>query len=279
MSKAVLVTGAKGFIGRETVRQLERQGWQVLPAVRCPEGRNDVQLDLEDPGFPLKMLNLPRVDAIVHLAARVDFAGTVADMYIPNVAATASLLALAKRWNASFVFASTALMAGSDMVEIGPQMRANPNAPYMQSKWLAERLIEASGVRSTTLRIGGVFGLDGPGHLGLNRAIGAVVAGSRPRMVGSGRAKRNYVYVKDVAASIVRVLDEDISGIHLVAGKEVLSVAEMLQALCNAFLPGQTPDRVEGLESADQVIQPSGRLTVSHGFRDAVADMLLDVRQ
>jgi UDP-glucose 4-epimerase len=189
VSKAVLVTGAKGFIGRETVKQLERQGWQVLPAMRCPEGKNDVQLDLEDPGFPLKLLSLPRVDAIVHLAARVEFAGIVADMYIQNVAATASLLALAKRWNASFVFASTALIAGSDMVEMGPQMKANPNAPYIQSKWLAERLVEASGVRSTILRIGGVFGLDGPGHLGLNRAIGAVVAGSR-RCPGARASER-----------------------------------------------------------------------------------------
>jgi Tat protein secretion system quality control protein TatD with DNase activity len=35
----------------------------------------------------------------------------------------------------------------------------------------------------------------------------------------------------------------------------------------------------EGPESADHLIRPSGRLTVSHGFRDAVADMLLDVKQ
>lgn len=50
--------------------------------MRCPKGKNDVQLNLENPKFPLTLLSIPRVDAIVHLAARVDLVGTVAGMLL-----------------------------------------------------------------------------------------------------------------------------------------------------------------------------------------------------
>ena len=38
MSKTALAAGASGFVGREAIRRPASHGWQVLPAVRCPEG-------------------------------------------------------------------------------------------------------------------------------------------------------------------------------------------------------------------------------------------------
>lgn len=279
MSKTALVTGANGFIGRETVRHLSAEGWTVIPAMRHPQDGSAIELDLEDTGFPGKLVCLPRVDAIVHLAAKVDFGlNAMAEIYSANVAATSTLLVLAREWNAKFVFASSALVAGMNASRINAETDANPDTPYAKSKWLAEQLVQASGVHSAILRIGGVYGLDGPEHLGLNRAIKAAASGRQPSQVGAGEARRNYIYVKDVAATIGDVLARHIEGVHLVAGKETLSVADMLQSLCDVFLPGRSPERIEGAKAVDQIVIPSTDLAPSRSFREAVDDMYAEAK-
>ncbi|NHQ59247.1 NAD(P)-dependent oxidoreductase [Chlorobium sp. BLA1] len=272
--KRVLVTGANGFVGRETVKRLRIGGWTVIPAMRSPVGEGAIKLDLEDAAFSETLKRLPKIDAIVHLATMVGFGDlSLGDIFAANVAATASLLLLAKQWDAVFVFASAALVSGINTTQIDADTPDRPDTAYMKSKWLAEQLIQASGVRYSILRIGGVFGLDGPTHLGLNRAIKCVSSGQPPAMIGRGSAKRNYIYVKDVAGIISCVLDHNIEGTHLVAGNEVHSVADMLQILCDVFLPGQSPERHEGLEAMDQIIIPSKEFALSGSFRDSVINM------
>ncbi len=273
-SKTVLVTGANGFVGRETVKRLRIGGWTVLPAMRSPVGEGSIKLDLEDAAFSETLKLLPKIDAIVHLATKVGFGDLfLGDIFAANVAATASLLLLAKQWDAVFVFASAALVSGNNTTQIDRETSDRPDTAYMKSKWLSEQLVQASGVCSAILRIGGIFGLDGPTHLGLNRAIKRVSDGHPPIMTGRGSAKRNYIYVKDVARIISNVLDKKIEGTHLVAGNEVHSVADMLQILCDVFLPGQSPERHEGLEAMDQIIIPSKAFALSGSFRDSVIDM------
>ena len=59
----------------------------------------------------------------------------------------------------------------------------NADTPYGKSKWLAEELIRMSGVNHCILRIGGVFGLNGPMHLGLNRTILNVIEKISPKII------------------------------------------------------------------------------------------------
>lgn len=279
-TKTVLVTGANGFVGRETVKRLASDGWTVLPAMRHPHSGGAIGLNLEDPVIWDSLVCLPPIDAVVHLAAKVDFGvKALGDLYRPNIAATSAIAEFAKMRNAIFVFASSALIAGMSVDQISAETSAQPDAPYTKSKWLAEQLVEAIGVRHSILRVGGIFGLDGPEHLGLNRAIKAVVSGQRPTQIGVGDARRNYIYVKDVAAVISDVLARKIEGTHLVAGNEVLSIAGMLQVLCDDFIPGQYPERFDGSQARDQVVIPSEYLIPSRSFRAAVADMRASVMQ
>ena len=138
---------------------------------------------------------------------------------------------------------------------------------------LTEQLIAASGARHCILRIAGVFGSGGPSHLGLNCAIDVASNGTPPLMIGSGKALRNYIYVKDAAEAIVCALREGIEGVHLLAGHEVLSISEMMRALCDIYLPGRHPAIKDGPEASNQVIKPSDFLPRTRGFRDALADM------
>lgn len=275
--KKALVTGASGFIGQATVKGLESNGWLVIPAYRTVTGAHGMKLDFESPSIFSDLLSIGQVDAIVHLGTKVGFGQEpLHDLFLANVAATSSLAALARHINAHFVFASAALIAGTRQLLVNDKTAENPDTPYMQSKQLAEQVIEASGIDATILRIGGVFGLNGPVHLGLNRAIQSAVCGQTPVQVGNGSARRNYAYVKDVAAIIVDVLERKITGRHLVAGTETLTVKEMLQTVCDVFLPGQSPLLKLGDEAADQVIMPSASLLPTRSFKSALLDMKTD---
>ncbi|MCK6406657.1 MAG: NAD(P)-dependent oxidoreductase [Rhodocyclaceae bacterium] len=279
MTGSVLVTGASGFLGRAVTSQLAAAGWKVYSSVRRDRNReSDFVHDFEDPRFIASLDDLPHLDAIVHLAAQVDFsADKELSLFQSNVVATASLAEFARRRGIHFVFSSSALVAGSKTSNISASSVPKADTAYARSKLLAEELIAASGVHATVLRIGGIFGLNGPLHLGLNRAIRLVLAGSPPEISGAGNSRRNYIYVKDVAGIIADVLSQNVCGTHLVAGSEVLSIGEMLQALCDAFLPGTMPRHIEGSAGFDQLIDPSPKLRCACSFRAALEDMRAEV--
>lgn len=276
-AKSVLVTGATGFIGRATVAGLEQAGWAVTRGVRLsdrPLDNGSIHLDLARPAAILCLANDVHFDAIVHLGAHVGWSGaTEAEMFVPNVLASGCLAFLASQWNAQLIFASAAIVCGvkTEMIDAGTPVA--PDTAYAQSKWLGEQLIVASHVHHCILRVAGVFGSGGPAHLGLNRAIDGAMKGTPPTQYGSGSALRNYVYVKDVARAIVFALQDRVEGTHLLAGSEVMPVSQMLQEICNTFLPDQQPVINDGQEAMNQVIQPSPHLPKTRGFREALADI------
>jgi UDP-glucose 4-epimerase len=281
-SKSVMVTGASGFIGRETVTSLEEAGWDVTRALRSMEQSKDekaIFLDLTKPSTIHALADTMCFDAIVHMGAHVGLYGeSLADLYVPNVLSTGCLAALSRQWDAHLLFASTAIVHGIHVEKIEAISPSNPDTPYAKSKCLAEELVLASQCSHCVFRIAGVFGVDGPNHLGINRAIDGAMNGVAPTQVGTAAALRNYIYVRDVADSIVFALENKLHGTHLVSGSEVLSIHEMLSQICEIFLPDQVPEIKSGDEAISQIVCPSQHLPRTRKFTDALVDMKSMVR-
>ena len=276
-NKSLLLTGANGFIGRATAVALECDGWKVTRSIRQADSDlkdGCINLNLSDPTTIFSLLKTHHFDAIVHLGAQVGLSGaTEAEMFVPNVLSTGCLSHLARDWNARLVFASTAIIHGAKMERIESHSPVLLDTPYARSKWLGEQLIVTSHARHCVLRIAGVFGLNGPAHLAINKAIQDADKGKAPTLMGYGRAVRNYVYVNDVAQAIVYSLRAGLDGIHLLGGQEILSIADMLRAICDEFLPGMHPISKVGPEATDQIIKPSTYLPGTRGFRQALSDI------
>ena len=275
--KSVLVTGATGFIGRSLTRALASRGWNVTTLSRgnCPENiNNHCRIDLDD-CFALQDLNKTGpYGAIVHLAARIGLEeSNDRDMMIPNVVSTGILANYAREWNADYIFASTALVHGSKSKYISKNTPIMPDIPYAKTKWIAEEIIRSLLPTHTILRMGGVFGYEGPSHLGINRAIRSAMGGGNLQISGSGKALRNYIYVEDVARIICDILGKRITGTYLLGGSQILSIQEMLEIIANRFLPGYVPEKVGSEETSDQIVECSYGHAETRSFIDAVDDI------
>ena len=110
-------------------------------------------------------------------------------------------------------------------------------------------------------------------HLGSHRVMEAAMRGEAPTIAGAGSALRNYIYVKDVGAAIVHALQTNLEGTHLLAGSEILSIREMIEAICAQFLSGANPVFTDGPEATNQIVEVGSAFPRGVGFRDALRDI------
>jgi len=276
MGWKVLVTGANGFTGSNLLRVMDDSGWDVLPLVRRRSGlANEVCLDFCDHNLRHKLNQLPKVDAIVHLGAKIGWGGSSQNELLrPNVLATAELADWAKSTGAYFLFSSAAIVCGVGNTHIISDSEPNPDTDYGYSKWLAEEIIKMSGAKRGILRIAGIFGRNGPQHLGINVAIERALEGKLPIQRGTGEINRNYIYVKDLCHIIKFCIESELEGTHLVSGGSVNTVSEMLKIICEVFLDGKGPESIEHKGVAkDQIIEHSEHLPSGRSFVEAIKDI------
>jgi UDP-glucose 4-epimerase len=175
----------------------------------------DVRRSIDDPGF----------DATV------------------NIAGTANMLEAARLGGAGrFVLASTggAIYGEGDgrPLPLGEDEPSLPLAPYGQSKLAAEGYVSLYrrlyGVDGSALRLGNVYGprQDPFGEAGVVAIFcGKLLAGERPRVYGSGRQTRDYVYVGDVVRAFLAAGSSSAPGpINVGTGRET-SVLELVALL------------------------------------------------
>lgn len=265
----VLVTGATGFLGRAAAAAARARGFEVVTTARRDGA--DVRCDLEDAGAVWHVLDDVRPTAVVNCAVRPDFgAGVLASMFAVNVLVPGLLAAWCASSGAHLVHVSATLVHGVSTTTIGPDSPVAPDTDYGRAKRLAEELVTSAGCDAAIVRLCGIYGAGGPAHLGLNRAIDGAIAGAPPTIAGSGSARRNYIHVDDAAAVLVDAIERRLTGTFLAAGPEVMSIAEMLETVCAVYLPGQSPARVDGGETADQIVFHDGRLAPGRPMVEAL---------
>lgn len=278
MIQKVLVTGATGFIGSNLLKHLGDQDIEVYRGVRQLNANSDefdVLCDLTDLSSISAISENYKFDVIIHLASSIGWSGqSYEDMFVSNVLATGALGHIACQMGSQFIFASAALVHGKSSDSIDDSSQINLDTEYARTKYDAELLLKSILPEACILRIGGVFGHNGPSHLGINRSIAEAIRGLAPKLYGDGENLRNYIYVDDLILIISDVMARRISGTYLIAGKEAQSIKSMLQEICDELLNGI--DFVQENDSAhfnDQVIAPSSELLNGRSFRSALVSI------
>ncbi len=239
MTVKALVTGASGFLGRALVPALLAMGETVVATGRrsCPFAPHPRlswwQADLACPAAPVADI-LSGVDTIYHLSwSSVPAESNLApseDARI-NISGSVRLLELIPQGtNPRFVFASSGGTVYGRLIST-PAPEEHPLKPlsaYGVSKISVEGYLDLfaafGSLRPVSLRMGNVYG---PGQ-DTARLFGAIthfckcaVAGGPIRMFGNGDAVRDYVYIDDAVAALVRAghVNETSAALNIGTGK------------------------------------------------------------
>lgn len=221
----VLVTGARGFIGRAVVAALSADGHEVLSLTRAESSAPGTRrADVRD--APAIAAAVADVDAVCHLAGRTQVRESFADpltYWKTNAGGTLNLLsglvAAAERSGPKrLVIASTAAVYGTPKTQpIREDAPTLPLNPYGASKLAADQAaasVAATGaLGAVSLRAfnvaGAAAGTADPDRTRLIPKILAVQAGLEPELAvnGDGSAVRDFVHATDMAAAFVRALN------------------------------------------------------------------------
>jgi len=167
------------------------------------------------------------IDTVFHLAAQIDVRRAVEDPAFDaavNVGGTARMLEVARKAGAGrFVLASTggAIYGDSDVVPSPEDTPVAPVSPYGASKAAAELYLELyarlHGLSTIAVRFANVYGpRQDPRLEGGVIAIfcDAANAGRGATVFGDGKQTRDFVYVGDVAAALMRAGEADVLGAY-----------------------------------------------------------------
>ncbi len=241
MGKAIVVTGAAGFIGRNAVEELNRRGYEnvlVVDTLGCDEKwRNLRGLRFEDVLAPDAFLGLmergalPELAGIVHLGACSATTERDADYLLRNnYGYTRRLCEWSLKNEVRFIYASSAATYGdgaqgySDADEVTPTLR--PLNMYGYSKQMFDLWALRHGLfdRIVGLKYFNVFGpyedhkedmrsvvSKSFGQIGREGTVN-LFKSYRPEYA-DGEQKRDFVYVKDAVEVTLSFLENRQGGL------------------------------------------------------------------
>lgn len=269
----IAVTGGLGFIGLQTVRELQRAGHEVLIIDHWDEivtKFEKAKLPVLDVMYeavtkaacverPQEFLHFAYTcDAVVHLGACVDTLNLgdnpKESLWDLNVRYTDELVR-AIRGGPKIVFASSAAVYGT---------KGHPNNPYGLSKAMGETLVKKLD-KFAILRFFNVFG-QFEHHKGVMASVAWKLAQAYSRgdkfEMHSPDAMRDFVPVQSVVASILKSLHEDArSGTFDVGTGEATSFADL-----DNFIMQEAGQKVSCVKLIDQPLHLAGRF---QGFTKA----------
>lgn len=248
----LIVAGGAGFIGSHIVDDLHAQNHDVLVIDNLSSGRREnldarvpfIELDLLERDRLVKLFEVERPDAVIHLAAQKSVGASVEDPVRDaheNIIGSLHILEAARiAGTRKFVFASTggALYGDTDQLPTPETHATLPESPYGISKLAIEHYLrfykEVHGFQTVALRMANVYGprQDPFGEAGViaifcRRALDH----QHVTFFGDGEQTRDYTYVKDAARAFVMAVEQSESmTVNIGTGRET-SLIELTDRL------------------------------------------------
>ncbi|MFH1545160.1 MAG: NAD-dependent epimerase/dehydratase family protein [archaeon] len=218
----IMVTGSRGFIGKELVKELTKKNYFVK------EFDLELGQDLLNEEEVRKAVN--GIDVVIHLAALVDETAGKENLFRVNVKGTENLLEeSAKAGVRRFIFLSTVGVMGDIKEKVNEEAAFNPKTDYEKSKAEAERKVNEfqEMIPVTILRSALVIG---PNKY-WKEIINLVEKGFP--LIGNGKNKFQLVYYKDLVGAILFLLkrSQTENETFIVAEEEGKSLGEVYELI------------------------------------------------
>ena len=273
----LLLTGGCGFIGSAVVRHLMRHSDHVvinvdkltyaaseeaLEEARAHDRHVLIRADIADAAAMRQILAAQQPDAVMHLAAESHVDRSIdgpAAFIATNVVGTFTLLEAARQYHATlgparggafrFHHISTDEVFGAlgpDDAPFDETTRYDPRSPYAASKAASDHLVRAwfHTYRLPTI-VSNTANNYGPWQFP-EKLIPLVtlnaLEGKRLPVYGDGSNLRDWIFVEDHAAALVRVLEHGEPGAtYAIGARQPRSNLDVVRAIC-AELDRRRPD-------------------------------------
>ena len=164
------------------------------------------------------IVNFLKPDAIINLAAEVNFIKKTKKMYKINSLVPKIFAQYCKKNNKHLIQASGTLVNGIHSL-YNRKTKLNPVNAYGKTKLIGEKYIQKTKCNYSIIRFGGIYGRNGPSHLGINNFINQAINKKKLIFSGNSKSKRNYVFVEDAARSIINCMNKKKLGIFYLGGE------------------------------------------------------------
>ncbi|HTM44625.1 MAG TPA: NAD(P)-dependent oxidoreductase [Polyangiaceae bacterium] len=224
MARALLITGAAGFVGQRLAHAAADHGWQVIGLDRSTgEQAGTVgsafadfwQCDLLDEPALSGLSKRCAFDAIVHLAGVLPGRATRGEMFAVNTGGTSAVLEHFGRPGCHVVFFSTGLVYGEHPAPFHEGLECFPAEPYAQSKRAAELLVSdwarRTGSPAAIMRPSVLYGVGAPAGMLLISLL-STLRKKQPFEMTAGEQLRDFLHVDDAVRAVVCTLDQRASG-------------------------------------------------------------------
>lgn len=229
----ILITGKNGFIGTNLQKLLSAHSHT------CVNKNYDV-------------LAMPKrhrgIDAVVHLASQTDndkFFQDSEAAYKTNICGTLNVLEFCKKNNTKLIYISTCGAYAEKVGKVRETDNIEPRNPYTFSKYIGEQLCSSYnhdfGLPIIILRLFNVYGFGQRPPFVIPYIFECLIK-NRPLELKSPLSLRDFIFVDDVSAAIVKALAHDQEGIavfNIGSGKtvSVAQTAQKISVLLNKKLP------------------------------------------
>lgn len=246
----IAVTGASGFVGRSVMERLDS-----TPEVKTvPISRSNCDYSVDS----LRRL-LEGADAVIHLAGVKGGTGSICDFHVNEAITENLLIAMGEEKVGKIVFASSRLVY-SDTERI-PWEEGQPLDPpnmYGISKVACESLCKLYskkyGFSYAVARVAQVLGFGEGVRNMMNVFLENGLNHAQITVMGKSVARRQYIYVDDLAEILCRLAEGQASGVFNAGMAEAYSNYEIADLINSAF---DNPTPINYDDSFPETIQSS----------------------
>jgi UDP-glucose 4-epimerase len=273
----IVVTGSKGFIGKQLCKKLLEKGYDVI----------ELDLNLGDNVENWDSFeNLDKFDYLIHLAARLFVPESFEkprSFYKTNIMGTLNAIEACRLHNAKFVFLSSYAYGAPDYLPIDEQHPVKSFNPYSRSKIMGEDICKSYyadfGVKSIIYRPFNIYGPNqDPRFL-----IPSIIEQAKQRSITlkDNRPKRDYIFIDDIISAILKALDyepQSADVFNLASGKSY-SVEEIVNftkeiigkeievSYLNEHRPNEVLDTVATINKAKELLNWEPKINIEEGIK------------
>jgi UDP-glucose 4-epimerase len=231
-NRSAIVTGSTGFVAGHLIEQLVREGYNVTgidfkKKLRAPTHWTEFTEDLRNFEKIRSILEKVKPDIVFHLAAQTSVAVSsrepVADV-VHNVEVSVGLAQIiADLKTPRLVFTSTggAMYGEESSPPYTERTPENPQSIYGVSKLAVENYLRVvtngSNTQISTIRPANIYGPEQShlGEAGVVAIFGALMLANKDVTIfGTGEDTRDYIFVDDIVAILIKAATED-PGLYL----------------------------------------------------------------